>query len=168
MNKFETNSIEQFMNIAIEEAMLSMNDRLEIGIPRIFIGAVLVNSDNKILGKAHKIEDGSKRIHSEYQLLVNLPKKDNSNLTLYTTLEPCNFRHRSNNDQLTCTKLIVDKRIGSVVIAMLDPHPMINGKAVECLMNAGIDVKVLEGKREYRHLINRLVEMNQEFINFKW
>ena len=156
------------MNMAIDEAVLSMNEHLEPGIPPIFIGAVLVDSSNKILGKAHKIEDGHKRIHSEYQLLVNLPDKDNSSLTLYTTLEPCNFRHKSNNEQQACTELIVSKRIGSVVIAMLDSHPNINGKAVEYLVNAGVDVKVLDGNNEYKPLVDRLIKMNSEFINFKW
>lgn len=164
----ETKSIEKFMNIAIEEAVLSMNDHLEAGIPRIFIGAILINNGNEILGKAHKIEDGSKRIHSEYQLLINLPKKDNPNLTLFTTLEPCNFRHGSNDNQSTCTDIIIDKGIGSVVIAMLDPHPKINGKAVKRLIKAGVSVSVLENKQEYKHLINKLVGINREFINFKW
>jgi diaminohydroxyphosphoribosylaminopyrimidine deaminase/5-amino-6-(5-phosphoribosylamino)uracil reductase len=168
MSKLETKSIEKFMNIAIEEAVLSMNDHLENGIPRIFIGAVLVNNDNEILGKAHKTEEGPKRIHSEYQLLINLPKKDNSDLTLFTTLEPCNFRHSSNDDQPTCTDLIIDKGIGSVVVAMFDPHPKINGKAVKRLMKAGVNVSVLESKREYKHLINKLAKINREFINFKW
>jgi diaminohydroxyphosphoribosylaminopyrimidine deaminase/5-amino-6-(5-phosphoribosylamino)uracil reductase len=168
MIELETKYIEKFMNIAIEEAVLSMNDHLETGIPKIFIGAVLVNNDNEILGKAHKIEEGSKRIHSEYQLLINLPKKGNPNLTLFTTLEPCNFRHGSNDDQPTCTDLIIDKGIGSVVVAMLDPHPKINGKAVKRLTEVGINVNVLENKSEYKHLINKLAEMNSEFINFKW
>ena len=168
MNELKIKLIEKFMNMAVEEAVLSMNDHLEVGIPRIFIGAVLVNNSNEILGKAHKIEDGSKRIHSEYQLLTNLSKKDNSDLTLFTTLEPCNFRHGSNNDQPTCTDIIIDKGIGSVVVAILDPHPKINGKAVERLIKAGVSVSVLENRLGYKHLINKITEMNREFINFKW
>ena len=51
---------------------------------------------------------------------------------------------------------------------MLDPHPKINGKAVKRLTEVGINVNVLENKSEYKHLINKLAEMNSEFINFKW
>ena len=42
MSKLETKSIEKFMNIAIEEAVLSMNDHLENGIP-ISSNVVVIN-----------------------------------------------------------------------------------------------------------------------------
>ena len=157
-----------FMQMAVEEAKLSMNDHLEAGIPKIFIGAVLVRNCDEILGMAHKKEDGTKRIHSEYQLLVDLPEEGNSNLTLFTTLEPCSFRHKSNLGQPTCTDMLINKGIGSVVIAMLDPHPRINGGAVKRLTKSGIDVNVLENKQKYKHLVGKLAKMNREFINFEW
>jgi len=64
--------------------------------------------------------------------------------------------------------MLINKGIGSVVIAMLDPHPRNNGGAVKRLTKSGIDVNVLENKQKYKHLVGKLAKMNREFINFEW
>ncbi len=157
-----------YMNIAIEESKLSMNANQDTTVPKLYIGAVLINHTGQILGKAHKEEDGLRRLHSEYQLLKSLPDGINQNLILYTTLEPCNFRHAINNSLPNCTDLIIQKGIGYLVIATIDPHPHIQGSAISKLTSEGINILLMEGKSQYNKLIQKIKLQNREFYSFNW
>jgi len=59
--------------------------------------------------------------------------------TVYSTVEPCSFFGRTPS----CAKMLVEKKIGRVVIGIRDPHPRVNGNGIEILKAAGIEV--LEG-----------------------
>ncbi len=157
----------KYMEEAVEESKKSMNENVGARLPRLFIGAVLVGNKKVILKKAHKVEVGAERLHAEYQLLVNLPDYENRSLSLYTTLEPCCFRH-SDSRLPTCVQLILTKKIKEVVIGTLDPHPKISGKSVKMLRKAGIKVTVLENLSGYTGIVQKIKDLNPEFFNFKW
>jgi|GEM_PF-2826862 len=158
-----------YMQIAINESLLSMNNNTGKEIPKLYIGAVLVDHNNNILGKAHKKEVGNQRIHAEYQLLTSLTKTDNSHLKLYTTLEPCNFRHKINGNLPSCVDLILNKKLGTVIIGIYDPHPNINGLAIKALRSHGVKVIVLQDDPErYYNIITQINLLNKDFLNFCW
>ncbi len=54
--------------------------------------------------------------------------------TLYLTLEPCCHFGKTP----PCTELIIAKKIGRVVMAMIDPNPLVNGRGLERLQACGI------------------------------
>ncbi len=58
--------------------------------------------------------------------------------TLYTTLEPCPHHGRTP----PCTGAIVEAGVSRVVVGMLDPDPSVDGKGVDALRQAGIEVTV--------------------------
>ena len=58
--------------------------------------------------------------------------------TLYTTLEPCSHHGRTP----PCTDAIVESGVRRVVVGILDPDPSVDGRGVEILRNAGIEVAV--------------------------
>jgi cytosine deaminase len=77
--------MEEFMNIAIEEAKLSLQ---EGGIP---IGSVLVR-DDKIIGRGHnrRIQNGDPLAHAEIECIRNAGRIGSySNTILLSTLMPC-------------------------------------------------------------------------------
>ena len=56
----------------------------------------------------------------------------------YVTLEPCSFQGRTPS----CAMELVERRIGTVFVAVIDPHPRNRGRGIELLRQAGIDVVV--------------------------
>jgi pyrimidine deaminase RibD-like protein len=141
-----------FMTAAIEVARLS---RQEAGPPRPKVAAILV-MDGKELGKAFRGETGSGD-HAEYGLLEKKLAHDNvAGATLYTTLEPCTER---NPPKLHCAARIHTRRLGRVVIGMLDPNQRICGQGIRELRSYGIDVDLFPSK-----LMAQVEDQNREFI----
>lgn len=57
-------------------------------------------------------------------------------VTAYVTLEPCAFQQRTPS----CARELVVRRIGTVHVALIDPHPKNQGRGVQLLRRAGIRV----------------------------
>ena len=59
--------------------------------------------------------------------------------TVYVTLEPCSHYGRTP----PCCNALIDAKVGKVVVAILDPNPLVSGRGVQMLRDAGITVEVL-------------------------
>jgi diaminohydroxyphosphoribosylaminopyrimidine deaminase / 5-amino-6-(5-phosphoribosylamino)uracil reductase len=60
--------------------------------------------------------------------------------TLYVTLEPCSHQGRTP----PCTDAVVDAGIGRVVVGARDPNPVVDGRGLERLRSAGLEVELLD------------------------
>lgn len=102
--------------------------------PNPMVGAVIVK-DNKIIGEGfHKFCGDA---HAEVNAFNNA-NCDVEGATMYVTLEPCSHYGKTP----PCADKIIEKKISKVVIGVLDPNPLVAGKGVKKLKNAGIEVKV--------------------------
>lgn len=102
--------------------------------PNPLVGAVIVHN-GKIIGEGFHREYGGP--HAEVFAIQSV--KDQSLLadsTLYINLEPC--AHHGNTPP--CADLIIEKKIPRVVISNRDPFPEVNGKGIEKLKDAGVEV----------------------------
>lgn len=123
-----TNDV-QYMQQAINQAQMAgpetwLNPR---------VGAVIVKNQQVLsVGYTHRF--GS--IHAERDAISKLSPDQLFHSTLYVTLEPCNHYGK----QPPCSQLIVDSQISRVVIAQIDPNPLVAGKGIATLQNAGISV----------------------------
>lgn len=59
-------------------------------------------------------------------------------MTAYVTLEPCSFVGRTP----ACARTLAQFGIKKVVVGMLDPDPRNNGRGIEILKQAGVDVVI--------------------------
>jgi diaminohydroxyphosphoribosylaminopyrimidine deaminase/5-amino-6-(5-phosphoribosylamino)uracil reductase len=115
--------------------------------PNPMVGAVIVK-DGKVIGKGYHQYFGDK--HAEVNAIEDAKSKGHSleGATMYVTLEPCSHWGK----QPPCVDRIIKEGFSRVVIAMEDPNPLVNGKSIEKLKKAGIEVKVGILKEEARKL----------------
>ncbi len=143
-----------FMRMAIEKAK---ECRPEDDRPHPFVGAVVVV--NGVPHSACRCETGPGD-HAEEGLLekmLNGPDKGLHGGTVYTTLEPCTTRKR-----LPCANILTDRKIGRVVIGMLDPDQRITGKGILHLRRHGIAVDLFPSE-----MMSELESLNRKFVREK-
>lgn len=104
--------------------------------PNPMVGAVLVNRERIIGSGFHAYFGGP---HAEVNAFLSVLPSDRPLIegsTLYVTLEPCDHYGKTP----PCTNLILENKIGRVVIGMADPNPAVNGKGISKLKQNGIEV----------------------------
>lgn len=108
--------------------------------PNPLVGAVIVK-DGRILGEGYHKVYGSH--HAEINAFLNA-SEDVKGATMYVTLEPCSHYGKTP----PCAKALVEKGIKKVIIGLKDPNPLVAGKGIKILEDAGIEVitGVLEEK----------------------
>ncbi len=126
------------------------------------VGAVLVRNGNVIARGWHRRFGGP---HAEIECL----RKARGNLAgtrLIVNLEPCAHFGKTP----PCTESIIASGIGSVVIAMKDPNPLVSGKGIRALRRAGIRVTcgVLEAEaRELNRVFLKHIKSRSPYVHVK-
>lgn len=104
--------------------------------PNPMVGAVLIH-DNEIIGEGcHEAFGGP---HAEVNCMNSVPTSKQqfiSRSTLYVSLEPCAHFGKTP----PCAELIIKNSIPKVIIGCRDPFIEVNGKGIEKLKSAGIEV----------------------------
>jgi len=112
--------------------------------PNPLVGAVVVK-DGQIIGEGYHRRAGEP--HAEVIALREAGERARD-ATLYVTLEPCNHQGRTP----PCTEAVIRAGISKVYAATLDPNPLVAGRGIKRLREAGIDVEVGLLEQEAREL----------------
>jgi len=121
--------------------------------PNPMVGCVIV-MDEKIVAKGYHKKYGE--AHAEVNAIKKLKKSIHpKDCILYVNLEPCSHHGKTP----PCADLIINKGFKKVVIANLDQNPLVAGKGIEKLKNAGIEV--ITGVLEKEGC-----ELNKRFFTF--
>lgn len=119
--------------------------------PNPLVGAVVVK-DNRIVGRGYHKKAGTP--HAEVHALNNAGELARGG-TIYVTLEPCCHYGRTP----PCTEAIKAAGIKRVVVAMTDPNPLVAGKGLKILKEAGIEVTT-------GVLADEAARLNEVFIKY--
>jgi diaminohydroxyphosphoribosylaminopyrimidine deaminase / 5-amino-6-(5-phosphoribosylamino)uracil reductase len=121
--------------------------------PNPMVGAIVIDSHGIVV--AHGWHERAGEPHAEASALDEAGTRARGG-TLFVTLEPCCHTGRTG----PCTQRIIDAGIVRVVAAIPDPDPRVNGRGLDALRAAGIDVAVGACARDARRL-------NAAFISVK-
>jgi len=119
--------------------------------PNPLVGCV-ITKNNKIIGAGFHAKYGDD--HAEINA-INSAQETLEGSTLYVNLEPCT--HYGNTPP--CVDRIIKEKIKRVVIGTLDLNPLVNGKSIKKMKDAGIEVKAGLLEKE-------CIELNNFFFKF--
>lgn len=116
----------------MERALALATNGLGLAPPNPMVGAVVV-SNGQIAGEGWHEGPGSP--HAEVVALRQAGERARG-ATLYTTLEPCSHQGRTP----PCAPAVAAGGIGRVVAAVRDPNPVVDGRGIAILRQAGVAV----------------------------
>ncbi len=134
--------------------------------PNPLVGCVIVKDDKILAEGYHRCCGGA---HAEVEAIAQANAKgvNIEGATLYVNLEPCS--HHGKNPP--CCDLIVGKKLGKVVVSNGDPNPLVSGRGIKCLRDAGIEVvqNILEeeGFELNRRFFTSMIQ-KRPYIILKW
>ena len=150
--------LKEILNMVRQEDIEYMRRAMELaerGVgftnPNPMVGAVIVKG-GKVIGEGWHERCGE--WHAERNAFKNCTVPAEG-ATMYVTLEPCCHYGKTP----PCTEAIIEHGIARVVVGMEDPNPLVAGKGIALLREAGIEV-VCGGEEE------ALREQNRVFLKY--
>lgn len=121
--------------------------------PNPCVGAVIVKGGMPVARGYHRRAGGK---HAEIEALEDLGVSAEG-LEMYVTLEPCAHQGKTG----PCADALIEAGIRKVFIGMLDPFSEVDGRGVEKLRTAGVEVELLN---EQEPLYRKIRALNQPFL----
>ena len=155
---------ERFMRRCLQ---LAKNGR-QNAKPNPMVGAVIVSEDGRILGEGYHVRCGEG--HAEVNAFASVRPEDEQLLagaTIYVSLEPCSHYGKTP----PCADLIVRKRVKRCVCGCVDPFAKVQGRGIQKIREAGIEVTVGVLEKECLELNKRFITYNthqRPYIILKW
>lgn len=157
---------QKFIKRAIELAKLGAG----MVSPNPMVGAVITHQ-NLIIGEGYhqKYGEAHAEVNAVNQVFKNYPNAAEllKEATIYVTLEPCAHFGKTP----PCADLIIKHQIQNVVIGCLDPFDSVNGKGIDKLKAAGINVIIGVLEQECLILNKRFftkIQKQRPYVILKW
>lgn len=137
--------------------------------PNPQVGCVIARQD-QILAEGYHPEYGAN--HAEINALeqlakLNLSKSELAQLTLFVNLEPCSHFGKTP----PCSEAILNSGIPNIYVAQRDPNPLVDGRGLDVLKAANINLHVGLLEREARQLnaaFNKFMTTTRPLVIAKW
>lgn len=149
---------QEYMSLALKLA-LGMRGQTS---PNPMVGCVIVR-DGEIVGIGSHLKAGGP--HGEIHALQMAGDKAHG-ATAYVTLEPCSHHGKTP----PCADALIRHGIQKVVVAAMDPNPLVAGRGIEKLRQAGIHVVtgVLANEAtRLNEVFNKFITTGQPFVTVK-
>lgn len=133
--------------------------------PNPLVGCV-VTHQGRIIGEGWHQRYGGP--HAEVNALAAVTERHLlPQSRVYVTLEPCSHYGKTP----PCADLLIEQQVGEVVVCNLDPNPLVAGRGIQKLREAGIRVETGLLAAEGRHLNRRFFtfqEQQRPYVVLKW
>lgn len=119
--------------------------------PNPMVGCVILDRDSKLLSTAyHEVFGGP---HAEVNAFAGLSNEALAGAQVFVSLEPCSHHGKTP----PCAELVKTYPIKELCIGLLDPNPLVAGKGMKAIEEAGITVSLYDGvfKEELERLTER-------------
>ncbi len=130
--------------------------------PNPRVGCIIVRDGEQVASGYHEYPGGP---HAEINALNQLSGSA-QNCTVYVTLEPCSHTGKTP----PCVDALIKASPQTVVIAMQDPNPLVSGRGMKKLQQAGIevisDVLKIQAMAINAGFVNRMVQ-NRPLVRLK-
>jgi len=149
---------EYYMQLALNMAEAATG---QTGINPV-VGCIVVK-DGRIVGMGSHLRRGEG--HAEV-LALNMAGERARGATAYVTLEPCSHYGRTP----PCSERLIQEGVARVVVAAVDPNPLVAGRGIARLKEAGIEVEtgVLEEKAVLQNeAFNKFIRTGKPFVTLK-
>lgn len=103
--------------------------------PNPNVGCVITDKQGNIVGQGWHQKAGTG--HAEVHALAEAGSKAKDAI-VYVTLEPCSHHGRTP----PCAQALINAGVSKVILAMVDPNPLVSGNGLDALSGAGIEVAV--------------------------
>lgn len=132
---------ELVLNVCMERC-IDLAGRAPLRVGRPLVGAMVVSRDGKIVGEGYKqLLEGTKFIQHAERVALDRADERAAGGYLFTTLEPCIKKSSGNQVFCSCSKLVIDRGIRTVIVGLLDRSPSMSpGSGVSYMKARGIDV----------------------------
>ncbi|RPA57967.1 bifunctional diaminohydroxyphosphoribosylaminopyrimidine deaminase/5-amino-6-(5-phosphoribosylamino)uracil reductase RibD [Aerococcus agrisoli] len=130
--------------------------------PNPMVGAVIVK-DGHIIGQGYHEQYGQG--HAEVNAFRSA-SEDVTGATIYVTLEPCSHYGKTP----PCADLIIEKKVKRVVVGALDPNPLVAGRGIQKIADAGIEVTtgvLADESRQLNEVFMKFITTKQPFVVLK-
>ena len=144
----------KYMHAALEIAF----SRMGRTSPNPSVGAVIVKN-GKIISRGGTSAFGDD--HAEVVAIKNA-EEDLHGAEIYVSLEPCCCHDQKKTPP--CADALIQAGITRVYIPVIDPNPVVSGKGIQQLQEAGIDVVVMD---DMAHKANDLIRQFRKYIQRK-
>ena len=129
------------------------------------VGAVVVHN-GKIIGEGYHRKCGGP--HAEVNAINSVKKQELlKESEIYVSLEPCAHFGKTP----PCADLIIEKKIKKVYVGCFDPFSKVDGKGIQKLRAAGVEVVVGVLEKECQELNRRFftsVNLKRPYVILKW
>jgi diaminohydroxyphosphoribosylaminopyrimidine deaminase/5-amino-6-(5-phosphoribosylamino)uracil reductase len=160
----EEMSFEDSMNDAqwMERALAQAERSVGLASPNPAVGCVLVQGDRLAGEGFHKYDRFD---HAEIVALKSAGSQARG-ATAYVTLEPCSHHGRTG----PCADALLAAGVARVVVATLDPNPLVHGEGIARLRAAGVEVHtgvMQEAARRLNDGFAKFITTSLPFVTMK-
>ena len=154
--------------IYMQRCLQLARNGLQNAKPNPMVGAVIVSEDNRIIGEGYHARCGEG--HAEVNAFASVRPEDEHLLggaTIYVSLEPCSHYGKTP----PCADLIISKGVKRVVCGCIDPFAKVQGRGIQKIREAGIEVTVGVLEEECKAINKRFFTFNtlsRPYILLKW